>query len=145
MGKERPRQGRTRTGDRVFYTPKQTKAYEQLVETCGALAMRGRPLLECAVEVKLFIGVSVPASWSKADRVAALEERILPKVKPDVDNVEKAICDGLNGVVWKDDAQVTDVVKCKRYAAKPGVAVWIRPVTCDGIAIDRGAGRNVER
>ena len=135
--KERPRQGRTRTGDRVFYTPKATKGYESLVQQCGALAMRGRKLFEGPVEVKLFIGLSVPRSWPKQKREAALREQILPTAKPDVDNVEKAVCDGLNGIAWKDDAQITDVIKCKRYTQAPGVSVWIRPVVCTGLSIDQ--------
>lgn len=28
--------------------------------------------------------------------------------KPDWDNIAKAVCDGLNGVAWKDDSQVAD-------------------------------------
>lgn len=137
MGKERPRQGRTRAGERVFYTPAQTKAYEELIQQCGALAMRGRPLFEGPVEVKLFIGVPVPPSWSKTKREQALRELILPTVKPDGDNVEKAICDGLNGIVWKDDAQITDGIKVKRYVARPGVTVWVRPVVCEGVEVDQ--------
>ena len=37
-------------------------------------------------------------------------------VKPDADNVAKGVLDGLNGVAWHDDSQVTDLVveKCTR-------------------------------
>jgi len=37
--------------------------------------------------------------------------------KPDLDNLEKALKDALKGVAWRDDAQVTAVVKSKVVAA----------------------------
>ena len=53
---------------------------------------------------------------------------ILPAVKPDADNLAKAICDAINGVVWKDDVQVVDLTLKKRYSMQPGVAVRIDEV-----------------
>jgi len=42
--------------------------------------------------------------------------------KPDADNIAKAVLDALNGVAWKDDAQVcaVHVVKRVRSDASPG-------------------------
>lgn len=40
--------------------------------------------------------------------------------------MEKAIFDGMNGVVWKDDVQVVEVRKRKRYAETPGVVVIVK-------------------
>lgn len=126
QGKGRPRVGRFGGGVRMF-TPQKTVAYEGFVAHCGANAMGDRPLLEGAVELRLLIDVQIPASWSKRKQAQALAGEILPTTKPDVDNVIKAIGDGLNGVVWKDDVQVTDVITRKRYAEKPQVRVQIRP------------------
>lgn len=126
QGKGRPRVGRV--GDHVrMFTPAKTLAYEGLVAHCGAAAMAGRPLLEGPVELRLLIDVQIPASWSKKKQAQALAGEILPTTKPDVDNVIKAIGDGLNGVVWKDDVQVTDVITRKRYSEKPQVRVLVRP------------------
>jgi Holliday junction resolvase RusA-like endonuclease len=36
--------------------------------------------------------------------------------KPDRDNLEKAICDALNGILWTDDAQICDGPIKKIYA-----------------------------
>ena len=70
--------------------------------------------------------MSVPASWSKRKQAMALAGTVYPTSKPDIDNVEKILFDGLNGIVWKDDVQVVDVVKRKRYGATPGVQMTIR-------------------
>jgi Holliday junction resolvase RusA-like endonuclease len=45
-------------------------------------------------------------------------ERVPKVTKPDADNLEKAVLDGLNHAgIWHDDAQVTDLMIEKRYAA----------------------------
>jgi Holliday junction resolvase RusA-like endonuclease len=50
---------------------------------------------------------------------------VFPNVKPDLDNVVKAVLDALNGVVYLDDAQVVNLVATKRYATEPRVEVYI--------------------
>lgn len=131
QGKGRPRVGRAGQNVRMF-TPAKTLAYEGLVAHCGATAMGDRQLFTGPVELRLLIDVQIPASWSKKKQAQALAGEILPTTKPDVDNVIKAIGDGLNGVVWKDDVQVTDVITRKRYAEKPQVRVQIRPAVTAG-------------
>lgn len=36
-------------------------------------------------------------------------------IKPDLDNIEKIVLDGLNGIAFKDDKQVIDSHTKKRY------------------------------
>ena len=43
-----------------------------------------------------------------------------------MDNIIKIICDGLNGIAWKDDAQVVEVSAAKTYAEFPSVTVYHR-------------------
>lgn len=126
QGKGRARVGKVNGHARMF-TPAKTVAYEGLIAHCGAVAMAGAALIEGPVELRLMIECQVPASWSKKKQAQALAGEILPTTKPDADNVIKAIGDGLNGVVWRDDSQVTDVITRKRYAQKPQVRVQIRP------------------
>jgi Holliday junction resolvase RusA-like endonuclease len=126
VGKGRPRVGKSfGTGQVVLRTPEKTVNYESRIALAGHEAMAGAPLLELACAVKLEIYVQIPASWSKKKQTAALNGEVLPVTKPDIDNIEKAIFDGLNGVVWKDDVQVTDVIKKKRYADTPRVVVTV--------------------
>lgn len=46
--------------------------------------------------------------------------RTYPHVRPDLDNYIKAIKDGLNGVVWLDDAQIVDLRALKSYEWETG-------------------------
>lgn len=108
-------------------TPQKTVAYEGLVAHAAQQAMKGRPLLDCAVQVYMTINCQIPASWSQKKRTAARLGEIRPTTKPDIDNVEKAIFDGCNGVVWRDDVCVVGVHKDKYYAGTPGVDVVIAP------------------
>lgn len=130
VGKGRPRIGRVGNHARMF-TPAKTVNYEGLVAHAASQAMGGQARIEGPVDVHLHIGCQVPASWSRKKQEQALAGAILPTTKPDIDNIEKAIYDALNGVAWKDDVQVCDVVKRKRYAATPGVRVTIHPVLVD--------------
>lgn len=110
-------------------TPAKTVAYEGLVAHAAQEAMRGVPLLEEACRIELDVMCSVPASWSQRKQAQALAGAIRPAKKPDADNVLKAVCDGMNGVVWKDDVQAVDVLLRKVYAEKP--CVRVRVVTLD--------------
>lgn len=127
QGKGRPRVGRIADQARMF-TPAKTAAYEGLIAHAAQQAMQGRELIHGPVAVVLEVCCQVPVSWSKKKQAQALAGQVFPVTKPDIDNVEKAIFDGLNGVAWKDDVQVVDVWKRKRYAETPGVHVEITPI-----------------
>lgn len=131
QGKGRPRAGKTFTGRAVLFTPQKTVAYESLIAHEAHIAMGGRPLLDCPVSVHLAIRCAVPASWSKRKQADALAGRIIPTTKPDADNVIKAVCDGCNGVVWRDDVLAADGGWSRRYAAVPGVTVTIAPIVVE--------------
>ena len=108
-------------------TPQKTAAYEGLIAHAAQQAMAGAAPLDCACAVQLSITLAVPASWSKKKTAAALAGQVLPTKKPDADNVVKAIFDGVNGVVWRDDVQAVDLFLRKRYGATPGVFVRVTP------------------
>lgn len=51
-----------------------------------------------------------------------------PAKKPDCDNVEKAVYDALNGLAYKDDAQIVESGLKKYYAVTPCVKVELSDV-----------------
>ncbi len=128
-GKGRHRSRIAKMGDgRQFvanYTPKDTVEYENLVRMAAGQAMAGRPPTMNPVIVWLVATCTVPASWSQKKRRAALIGDVMPTGKPDLDNVEKAVMDGMNKIVFRDDAQACRVVKGKQYGETPGVSVWV--------------------
>ena len=131
QGKGRPRVGKIGGHARMF-TPAKTAAYEGLIAHAAQQAMAGAAPVECACAVQVSITVSVPRSWSKMKTAAALLGEVYPTTKPDTDNVVKAVFDGMNGVVWRDDVQAVDLAVKKRYGATPGVFVRVSP--CAGAA-----------
>lgn len=46
-----------------------------------------------------------------------------PQGKPDLDNIAKIACDALNGMLWRDDAQVIALHVQKLYGDRPGLSV----------------------
>ena len=116
-GKGRPRFSR-KSGR--AYTPAQTAAYESTVAYAGHTAMGGKSLLEGPVGVKMTAVFGIPASWSTKRKREALHHTS----KPDADNIAKC-CDALNGIVWKDDAQVARISISKVYGEVPGLHVFV--------------------
>ena len=127
VGKGRPRVS-TIGGHARMFTPTKTANYETLIAMAAQQAMAGRELIGGPVLVEMKIMVSVAASWSKKKTAEALAGDVMPTKKPDADNVLKAICDGINGIVFKDDVQVVNVSLSKRFSETPGVSVRVVPL-----------------
>lgn len=120
QGKARPRF--TRRG--IAYTPARTRSYEALLRAAGQSAMAGRPPIEGPLAVRMEAVFAVPSSWPNVRRLQALSGAIKPTGKPDADNLVKC-CDALNGVAWRDDAQLVDVRVLKRYGPTPGLRIEV--------------------
>ena len=43
--------------------------------------------------------------------------------KPDMDNLVKAVLDAMNGILYRDDAQIVYLVALKPYSDSPGVTI----------------------
>ena len=119
-------QGRPRVvrigGRTIAYDPPKSKAYKALVRRYAAQNAPTEPL-DGAVTLYVQIYRSVPKSWSKKKREAAIAGVIQPTTKPDVSNIVKGIEDALNGIWYKDDSQIVHEYSMKQYAREPGVIV----------------------
>lgn len=104
-----------------FYTPKKTSDYEAIVALQAKIAMEGRAPIDSACCLSLVFHIPIPKSWSQKKQYSALLGTVLPTSKPDLDNLIKAVKDGLNGIVWADDSQVVRVVAEKKYGDNPKV------------------------
>ena len=98
FGKQRHRTSRGRT-----YTPKETVAYEKLIAQEAALHFK-KPF-DGPVSVDIIALFKPAKSWSKKKTAAAWAQPHTQK--PDLDNVMKAICDGMNKIAYHDDSQIS--------------------------------------
>lgn len=121
-GKGRPRFARA-TGH--AYTPEKTVNYEAALRMAAQRAMDGRTLFDGAVRVSIVAQFDIPKSFTKRARADAESGLSRPTKKPDWDNIAK-LTDALNGVVWRDDSQITDATFAKRYGLEPGLAIEVR-------------------
>lgn len=108
-----------------MFTPAKTVAYEGLIALAARQSMDGHAMLDGACAIEVTAVCSVPASWSKKKRADALSGALRPTKKPDGDNVLKAVCDGINGVVWADDVQAVDQRVRKVYGERPELRVVV--------------------
>lgn len=125
-GKPQAKQRVRSTRSGVHYTPEKTVAYEGLVAYAGqqAMAVDGFGPVLGPLSVIMQIRMPVPKSWSNKKRFAALDGRLLPTSKPDLDNLGK-IMDGLNMVVWGDDSQIVELKLSKVYSVSPGMTISV--------------------
>lgn len=128
QGKGRPRFS-TQHGRAITRTPEQTALYENLVKMEYRQQCRGIRFQDDAMlDVRVYAYYSIPTSAGKKKRQAMLTKKIRPTKKPDFDNIGKVICDSLNGIAYRDDAQIVDGMVRKFYSEEPRVVVKISDV-----------------
>lgn len=124
VAKARPKLG-TVNSHAMAFTPAKTRRYEDIVRLTAVREWK-RPLLAgVPVRLRATFVRGVPASWPRKKREAAIAGMAGPISKPDLDNLVKSITDGLNGVVYLDDALIVETTAAKVYGAEPGVTVTL--------------------
>ena len=123
-GKDRPRF--RRIGNYVTtYTTKATKDYEETIKKAFLEQCEGQYDKEYMGPIKMSIWAlfEPPKSYSKKKKMELFDTPHLKK--PDADNIAKAICDALNGIAWKDDSQISDLIIHKYYDEEDMIIVEI--------------------
>lgn len=127
QGKARPKVVRIKTGASVTYTPDKTVRYEELTRSRYQAAAQGFRFPDDAqVAIQITARYPIPKSKSKRIKTAMLTGQIKPTKKPDCDNIVKIVCDALNEIAYRDDAQIVLVQIAKEYADEPrtDVRLW---------------------
>lgn len=108
------------------YTDSKTASYENLIRLAFMEKYPDFEPLEGALSLSVMACFPIPVSWSKKKRAGASENRIKKTSRPDADNLVKSVCDGLNGVLWHDDAQIVNLHVYKMYSTYPRteITVW---------------------
>ena len=111
-----------RIGNHVHtYDPEKSRSYKQLVRfwvTQHLKKIDGFKPFENALCVDLTFYMGIPSSWTKKRKLEALQGQIRPTKKPDTDNLVKCVTDSCNGLLWVDDAIITDLSARKRYTGE---------------------------
>lgn len=122
-GKGRPRF----TKEGHAYTDSETRAYEKKIMAYYRQQLRDFRWGDGAcVSVEVTAVYPIPKSTTKASLAAIQAGRILPKRKPDIDNVLKVVLDSLNGIAYKDDSQVVMISGKKIYGHEPKLIIEMK-------------------
>lgn len=100
------------------YTPKNTADYEDLIKTYATVAMAEAKLKPFTCPVKTHVHVVFagdPGTWPTSPGDG------------DADNLEKAVLDALNGIVYADDRLVVTSFRSKSCGPKPLLVVRVSP------------------
>ena len=103
IGKGRPRFGQGRT-----YTPQKTKDFEKLVALSALKAGLEKTSSPLQIEIN-----AIHKRPKRLMRKKDPKTRIIKDTKPDIDNIVKAVLDGLKG--YFDDKQVHQLTASKQY------------------------------
>lgn len=108
------------------HTPPKTKRFEQdvallYIQSNSPKFEKGTP-----IEVSIEFGMTIPNSTTKKKKNDMLQGLIHHTVKPDLDNLTKAVLDGLNDVAWHDDSQIVELNVRKIYVEKPYIQISIK-------------------
>ena len=125
VGKKRPKFS-TIHGYAQAVKAKGDVIYENLVKVSFQQAKTvDYDLFNKPIKMKITAFFAVLKSFSKKKIEQALQGKIFPVTKPDVDNIAKIICDALNDVAYKDDTQIVELTIVKKYAMEPKVEITL--------------------
>lgn len=90
-----------------------------------ALKEANGEVLQGAIVVEMYFFRNIPKSFSKQKQIQAAEGTLRPLTKPDTDNYIKLVLDAINGIFYKDDSQVVEVIGRKFYSDEPRTEIII--------------------
>lgn len=107
-----------------MYTPAETVAFETVVRQI-AVERFPEPFTG-PVKVTVMAFFQPPDSWSKKKRASLIGGPHTQK--PDLDNCQKAILDGLNRIAFTDDSQVWCITAMKSWGEAAETIVTVEAV-----------------
>ena len=109
----------------IVYDDEADKKNKSYIASC-AVQVKPKEPLDGNLAVEIIFYRELLKSFSKKKIEQALAGQIRPNTKPDIDNYVKAVFDGINGIIWKDDARVVDLKTSKYYSDRPRTEVIVR-------------------
>jgi len=115
VAKQRPRGYKTKNGKIGFYTPSSNKEFEYIIRKQAEKVFE-KPL---TTPVSLTIFFYMPRPKRLIWKTKPMPSHPCDK-RPDIDNLIKSVTDGLNGIAYLDDGQISSIHAYKRYHAGDG-------------------------
>lgn len=111
-----PRHKVAKNGNAYIDAHHPVHAYKHAIYLAAKATYRDPPL-EGAIRLKLWFRLRRPGRPAQEYPSAC-----------DIDNLQKAVLDALNGVLWVDDRQIVAIFAAKEYAELPRMNLWLNPV-----------------
>lgn len=108
---------------KVQFTPARQRNFMQVVRSLASDAMRGRPLFDGPISLKVTAVYTWPTTATKKRRAAP--DGAWKTTKPDGTNIQKLPEDAMNGIVWTDDARIAEWSGSKVYGPKSGLVIEV--------------------
>jgi len=103
------------------YTPTKCTKYEEDVRNQVKASLREEDLPYWGKGVALAVDVDFVSELSESSKGARASSPLGMDWRPisdDIDNLQKAVFDALNGVLWADDRQIVEVRTRKLFASR---------------------------
>lgn len=122
--KQSVRQGKSKNGKKVFFTPSKIVKYEEVLHLMAKKQYKGEKLtgpIYCKVNYVFTLPKSAP-KWQKDNIDQGYV--VYKETKPDLtDNIPKPFIDAISSVVMDNDSRIAHSVGIKTYGKKPGIRV----------------------
>lgn len=122
---------RARSNGKVRFDSPEQSRNKMTIAQIGAAAMNGRPPFDGPLEVTVASYWPWPKSMSEKKRRAYGSHFFTSR--PDADNIAKLLGDALNSILWRDDAQIVELIIRKRYGLVPQTVVRVQPLVEEDI------------
>ncbi len=114
----------------IHYQPRKIKDEQKRIAqyAMGAMGLAVVDVLDCEIELEINFVFPWPKATSKI-RMDKINDNF-KSTKPDLDNLEKMLCDGLEGIVFVNDSRICFKHSRKTYGRKPQTIVYVHADGC---------------
>lgn len=119
IGKQRPH---FNSYTKKAYTPEKTRNFEEIIRLKFINKYKiGIEPSNNPFRVKIAVEFKPPAKTTKKEKMILNKKPFIKK--PDIDNIAKTILDAFNGLAYKDDSQVAELIIKKEYGLEDRIVI----------------------
>lgn len=116
---------------RHAFTPKKTRQYKDKVASAASKAMYNRTPLEGPLKAEITAYMAIPEGYPRWKRDLIDQGKMRPTSVPDTDNLAKGVMDAMNKLVFRDDAEIIELLVHKRFSDRPRMEVCVESLASD--------------